>query len=342
MDPWLSFDPCPRCDRPRSQRLVLTQPCDPARPPEMPVCGALLKGSTVTRRMARRSNIHVSDASAFSLSRAARQLCYPGICDLQPPGDDSMYQRLRAQHDGTYIPKLDVLPTSITKLLAFTIHAGGLASKMRMLLPLLVDFEPDVVCLQESGPLFVDDSLEGVPYRVILGPVVPGGGPAMLMHHRLQTPAPLQSDKDEHALSVAILVSEKVPVVVTNVHFPPRMKAANRRLSILQSAAFQAKHPGGVKLVAGDMNADPADDSRAWLRKACNDSTYSGGFTHLYRPREATNIVANSAGVSQRELDWVLVSAQSPVPACEKFPLPGLSTHHAVACNLSVRYEYLL
>ena len=128
--------------------------------------------------------------------------------------------------------------------------------------------------------------------------------------------------------------------MVTNVHFPPGMKAANRRLSILRSAAFQARHPGGVKFVAGDMNSDLADDSGAWLRKACTDSRYWVGFTHLY-PGEATNIVANRAGVSRRELDWVLVSAQSPVHACEKFLLPGLSTHLAVACDLSVRSEYL-
>ena len=182
-DPWLSFDLCPRCDRPRLQRLVLTQPCDPARPPVMPVCGALPKGSTVTRRMARCSNIRVSGlsgASAFSLSTAACHLCSPGVCDLQPPGDDNLYRQLRARHDGSYIPKFDALPTGITRLLVFTINAGGLASKMRMLLALLVDFEPDVVCLQEAGPLFVDDSLKGVPYRVILGPVVPtqGGGGA--------------------------------------------------------------------------------------------------------------------------------------------------------------------
>ena len=189
-DPWLSFDLCPRCDRPRLQRLVLTQPCDPARPPVMPVCGALPKGSTVTRRMARCSNIRVSGlsgASAFSLSTAACHLCSPGVCDLQPPGDDNLYRQLRARHDGSYIPKFDALPTGIARLLVFTINAGGLASKMRMLLALLVDFEPDVVCLQEAGPLFVDDSLKGVPYRVILGPVVPGGGLAILIHHRLQT-----------------------------------------------------------------------------------------------------------------------------------------------------------
>ena len=221
--------------------------------------------------------VHVSDlsgASAFSLSTAARNLCSPGVCDHQPPGDVSLYQQLRARHDGSYIPKFDTLPTGITQLLIFTINAGALASKMRMLLALLVDFELQVVCLQEAGPLFVDDSLRGVPYRDVLGPVVPGGGLAILIHHQLQSQAPLQSDKEEHALSVGIPVSENVPVVVTNVHFPPGMRAANTRLNILRSAAFHARHPGGVKIVAGDMNADLADDSGAWLRKACTYSRY--------------------------------------------------------------------
>ena len=167
MDPWLSFDLCPCCDRPRLQRLVLTQACDPPRPPVMPVCGALPKESTATRRMARCSNIHVSGlsgASAFSLSTAASHLCVPGVCNLQPLGDDNLYQQLCARHDGSYIPKFDALPTGITKLLVFTINAGCLACKMCMLLAPLVDCEPDVVCLQEAGPLFVDDSLKGVPY----------------------------------------------------------------------------------------------------------------------------------------------------------------------------------
>ena len=45
--------------------------------------------------------------------------------------------------------------------------------------------------------------------------------------------------------------------------------------------------------------------------------------------------------MSRRELDWVLVGAQSQVHAREKFLLPGLRTHLAVACDPSVRCEYL-
>ena len=65
-------------------------------------------------------------------------------------------------------------------------------------------------------------------------------------------------------------------------------------------------------------------------------SCYWGGFTHLYHPGEATNIVANTTGVARRELDGVLMSAESP-----KFLLPGLSTHLAVGRDLSVFSEYL-
>ena len=83
---------------------------------------------------------------------------------------------------------------------------------------------------------------------------------------------PLQIDKDGHTLNIPVPVSEKVPVVVTSVHFRLGMKAVDRRLSILRSAAFQAKYPSGVKIVARDMNSDMADASGAWLRKACADN----------------------------------------------------------------------
>ena len=100
-------------------------------------------------------------------------------------------------------------------------------------------------------------SLKRVPHRVVLGPVVPGRGMAVLVHYRLWTRAPIQMDKDEHARGIAVPVSEKVPVVV--IHSLSGMKAVVRRLSILRSAAFQAKHRGGVKVVAGHMNTNMAD-----------------------------------------------------------------------------------
>ena len=71
--------------------------------------------------------------------------------------------------------KFDALPTGITQLLVFIVNARGLASKIRMLLALLVDFQPDVVCLQEAGPLFADDTLKGVPFRSSRGPRGPRG-----------------------------------------------------------------------------------------------------------------------------------------------------------------------
>ena len=48
--------------------------------------------------------------------------------------------------------------------------------------------------------------------------------------------------------------------MVMHVHFSPAMKATDKRLSILRSAAFLPRHPSGVKIVAGNMNTELAHD----------------------------------------------------------------------------------
>ena len=74
-------------------------------------------------------------------------------------------------------------------------------------------------------------ALKQSPIGVVLGSVVPGKRLSLLIHHRLHKRAPVQSDKDNHLLTVAIAVSEKVPVIVTNAHFSPGMKATDRRFN---------------------------------------------------------------------------------------------------------------
>ena len=63
----------------------------------------------------------------------------------------------------------------------------------------------------------------------------------------------------DNAISIAVPVSDKVPVIVSDVHFPAGMPALQRRMCMLQTSAFHARHLGGIKLVLGDMNADFAD-----------------------------------------------------------------------------------
>ena len=116
----------------------------------------------------------VCGASAYSLSVAARAPCTPSIAALHPRSDHRRYEHFRAEHDGSYIPKFNALPTGITQLLVFSINARGLDSKIGQQLALLVDFE-EVACLQEAAPFSWRTSLKGVPYRLVLGPAVPAG-----------------------------------------------------------------------------------------------------------------------------------------------------------------------
>ena len=308
------------------------------------VCGALPKGSTVTRVMAECGQLVQQVrlwGPAVSLALAARHLCAPAIAHLNPPADPAPYQPLQRLFSGDVIPKFDAQPTGLSSLLVFTVNAGGLATKLPMLLALLEDIELDIVGVQEGGPLFFDTSLQGIPYSVVLGPHVPGGGLAILVHARLKTRQAVQKDLMDNAISIALPVSDKVPVIISNVHFPPGMPALQRRLCMLQTSAFHARHPGGIKLVLGVMNADFADASGNWLRKACEDNRYWGGYTHMYPPGEPTNIVVSRTRTSRRELDWILVGPQSPVSACRKALLLGLGTHLVVACEFTVRSEYL-
>ena len=229
-----------------------------AESPSFRVCGALPKGSTVTRVMAECGQLVQERrpwGPAVSPTLAARHLRAPAIEHLNPPADPAPYQPLQRLFSGDVIPKFDAQPTGLSSLLVFTVNAGGLATKLPMLLALLVDIEPDIVGVQEGGSLFCDTILQGIPYSMVLGPHVPGGGLAILVHARLKTRQAVQKDLMDNAISIALPVSDKVPVIISNVHFPPGMPAVQLRLCMRQTSAFHTRHPGGIKLVLGDMNA---------------------------------------------------------------------------------------
>ena len=55
-----------------------------------------------------------------------------------------------------------------------------------------------------------------------------------------------------------------------------------------------------------------------------------------YPPGEATNLVRAAGSRSAREIDWVVVNADTPCVACVKVLLPGLCTHLGVLCSLTM------
>ncbi len=91
-----------------------------------------------------------------------------------------------------------------------------------------------------------------------------------------------------------------------------------------------------MKLVCGDLNDGRPPARSAWLGRCLSESGIWRGYRSPYPPGDPTNLVAVPGGRSARELDWVLVSADTPCVDCVKVLLPGLSTHLAVVCDLRV------
>ena len=60
-----------------------------------------------------------------------------------------------------------------------------------------------------------------------------------------------------------------------------------------------------------------------------------------YPAGDPTNIVHTRPGTSNRLINWFLVCAQSPITACSKVLLPGLSTYRVLVCEFTVRTKYL-
>ena len=91
-----------------------------------------------------------------------------------------------------------------------------------------------------------------------------------------------------------------------------------------------------MKLICGDLNDGRPPARSAWLGRCLSATGIWRGYRSPYPPGDPTNLVAVPGGRSARELDWVLVSADTPCVDCAKVLLPGLSSHLAVVCDLRV------
>ena len=278
---WVSLDVSPRCDCPRVHSLVQTARALQPLERGYPVCVPMPKGTTVTRRLAACSIVDIGGlvhTNAYSFTVSARKYCRPWVHDHPLPPRGEAWRHLRESCAAYHILKFDAVATRLTNLVIFSINAGGLDAKRPRLLALLVDIEPDIVGVQEAGNLFVDTTFRGVPYRVIPGVVVPGGTLGITVHSRLWSHQQPRVEALEQSLGVYLPVSEKVPLVMSTVHFPPGMPALDRHIHALGVAASHAKYPGGMKLIFGDLNADIRAASGVWIRRLCDDHRYWGGY----------------------------------------------------------------
>ena len=133
---------------------------------------------------------------------------------------------------------------------------------------------------------------------------------------------------------------DKIPLgnshvcTIANLHLPPSLSHPDRR-SIRSSVATLLCRPRSqVRIICGDLNEHLRPNGGGWLSKALSPTGIWAGYRSPCPPGAGTNHVR----ASSRELDWILISPDTPCLACSKTLLPGLSTHSALQVDLTIPY----
>lgn len=98
---------------------------------------------------------------------------------------------------------------------------------------------------------------------------------------------------------------------------------------------YCGRRPAGIRLLVGDLNATYQTRGHSWLDSALSATGVWRGYSCPYQPGEATNVVVRRGKASSMEIDWILVSGDTPCTSADRQCLPGLSTHKALLCDLS-------
>ena len=119
-------------------------------------------------------------------------------------------------------------------------------------------------------------------------------------------------------------------------HLPPSLSPVVRRSECQAVADLLLQAPRGEKIIAGDLNDTIRQRGGGWLSKCLQLSGMWSGFNCPYVVGSAPNIVPTPRGTSREELDWVLISPDTPCTGCTKSLLRGLCTHLALQCDLGI------
>ena len=151
-------------------------------------CTRLDSATPVTVEMASRAVVALADVAhpgALPLGRQQGTRCEPPPPEPGPPDEYASYV-LRLPHDP--VEHLQRSPPDMGRLRVGTTNCGGLGSDLRKV-PCLIAYltcaGPDIAHLQEAGTQFAAAWLAGLPYRMCVGPLFPGGGLVTLDHARL-------------------------------------------------------------------------------------------------------------------------------------------------------------
>ena len=205
---------------------------------------------------------------------------------------------------------------------------------------LLVYVDADIVCLQEAAGL-ATEAVAGLGYRVILGAARRGGGLATLLHARLLAGGRAVSiNAPAHGAVPSVATEGTGGITVVNLHLVPSLATAERD-SLCPEAVVASQGPGRLaRFLCGDLNATL---TRSWLSTALRPGRVWSGWRCPYRTGIPTNIVERVGGRrSTLEIDWILISPDTPCRAARRVCLPGISTHQAVQCDLDLVVDTLL
>ena len=133
-------------------------------------------------------------------------------------------------------------PPDLGRLRIVTANCGGLGSEPRTdprLIAYLACAEPNIAHLQEAGTQFAAAWLAGLPYRVCVGPLFPGGGGLVtLVHARLLSRSQVCKHAQEHSLSVRVEPARGAVLAAVNLHLPPALPAVRRTAVVGDASAF--------------------------------------------------------------------------------------------------------
>jgi hypothetical protein len=251
---------CSHCGRPRPLSATIIQNDFP--PPSPPVlsqtstcCWWTPPGSPLTANHASSSTVSFAGKPLLgvlptSLLRT-RSCSPPPLPPTLPPGAS----QFQACYPASPLSQRLIDQPQPPPLRILSVNCGSLSTKQPRLLSLVDYVDPDIICLQEIGPL-PGDVLTGLPFRSWWGPPVPGGGLVTFIHLRHCTPAtkPTTVTAQPHYLIISLPLSPTFALTVANVHLPPGLPSAHRVSHCVAIGTAIASTPRGLHLIVGDLN----------------------------------------------------------------------------------------
>ena len=349
--PWILSSVCRKCSRPSAWATsVFHEPVSPVHsntPADPPIfCTQLHTSDPVTTRTAS-DTISFHEGSpirgALPLSLVRSGSCAPS-CPLVPNNAPLAHfdGQLRLLYENKPIDKLLAKSLEMNGIVVMSVNCCSVRLKLPKLVSLILFANPDVVCLQEVWANFDSRSLSVLPFFILSGDLFNGGGLATLVHRRLSHgKAKPEKDHLRHSLGISLRIAPHAVLTVLNCHFPPGTDNHVRNSHIKWCSEFAIGKPAGVKLLMGDLNISLAQ-SGSWLAQAMSRGKRWSLFRCPYPTGEPTNFVLQKGVFSAKEIDWILVSCDTPCSSASKVLLPGLSTHKTVVCTLGLADDIVI